>query len=283
MSIGIIGSGYIGYNLAAHLHALGADVATFSRTPAKVHWVHEVDLHQARITFKKSEVVVVCSGNTNKPGITYESEKTRTLEIAQLLDHANLRKLIYVSSGAVYGNCDKPMAEIDTCKPLTNYGKIKLGVENDFLSLFKSRAVIARLSNPYSSLYTNGIFSSFIQATKSKNIFNLQGDLTDCRDYLSILSASEMLTSLSLQNNRENIYNACSGVSLTLGELRQVMQDASQIEVQSSSLKNRRQEDVPRTIMDSSRIHEEFNLGRISKAALLADLKSLLLEMLSRE
>ena len=56
-------------------------------------------------------------------------------------------KVILISSSAVYGNHKHIFSENDECKPITNYGRSKLNIENTYLEKLHDNIAILRLGN----------------------------------------------------------------------------------------------------------------------------------------
>ena len=85
----------------------------------------------------------IVTQNINQLG---EIERFHSL-IAQKLSYLSVGKVILISSAAVYGNHKHIFSEYDECKPISNYGRSKLSIENTYLEKLHDNISILRLGN----------------------------------------------------------------------------------------------------------------------------------------
>jgi nucleoside-diphosphate-sugar epimerase len=157
-------------------------------------------------------------------GVTRPHSGNETDELAStsgLISHFNFPKkmrIVYVSSGAVYGECSIPKTERDIPKPSTLYGNSKLKAENNLRSRFGNQVTSLRVGNVIDADKPYGIFSLLNLAIEKRSL-ELFGDPSDCRDYIGIADFLMAITNLISQDSPQPVMNVGSGKSLMLSEL----------------------------------------------------------------
>src|ERR1700739_2240276 len=142
------GAGYIGSICAAQLLARGFSVIVVDNLstgiaeslPSGVHF-YEADigdrstmrrilLHcQVEIVFHFAGKALIPESVSN-PGLFFDSNVASGVALLEELRRANVRKFIFSSSAAVYGNPKSlPIVEDNRTEPLTSYGESKLMFE----------------------------------------------------------------------------------------------------------------------------------------------------------
>lgn len=101
-----------------------------------------------------------------------------------------IKQIIYLSSAAVYGLNQKKIKirENKKTKPITVYGKFKLYAEKyikKLSSINNFNYVIFRLFHIYDD-YGNNLIKSILESKKFKKKFTVNGDGTQCRDFLHV-------------------------------------------------------------------------------------------------
>ena len=88
-------------------------------------------------------------GNLN-PNITYDINHNGTVNLLNLANKSNIKKLIYMSSASVYGYSGKVSHEDSEVNPLTEYSKAKYKNENYILGKrFNFETIILRNSTAF--------------------------------------------------------------------------------------------------------------------------------------
>lgn len=140
--------------------------------------------------------------------------------------------IVIVSSSAVYGQnpAQMPLTEQHQPAPLTIYGVSKLAVE--MLAMQHQRAynlqtVVVRpfnLTGPgeHASFVTSAFARqiALIEAGKQPSVIKV-GNLTSARDFTDVRDAVSALATLAEWGQPGEVYNLCSGVSVTIGDLLQ--------------------------------------------------------------
>lgn len=216
MKIGVIGLGHIGYPIASHLHSLGHEICSWTRTKKNVPWVNSIQLDKS-IEFD-FDVIFLASG-ASRPNLGDANlELKSTLNLVSNFDIPKMTKLFYISSGAIYGECETPQSESSVPNPTTDYGKAKLQAEEALFARFGDQLSVLRVGNIIDEKNPYGIVAHLTSAIEKGSIEFL-GRPSDCRDYLAIsdfLKCIRQITDLSFASR---IMNIGTGVSISLQQI----------------------------------------------------------------
>lgn len=145
-----------------------------------------------------------------------------------------VRRIVFASSAAVYGNNDAlPLLEEADCRPLSPYGEAKLASESLLTTFGRSRsgttAVAFRYFNVYgprqdpSSAYS-GVISRFAAALKRGESPTINGDGEQTRDFIAV---ADVARANALAATKEDIptavFNLCTGHATSLNFLLKTM------------------------------------------------------------
>jgi UDP-glucose 4-epimerase len=133
--------------------------------------------------------MVVGAGATR---VDLENGLIATHSVLEAMKVAGVRKLLFASSGAVYGDIARPPAseEYGPLLPVSLYGACKLGAEgliSAFCSLFEIEAWVFRFGNVLGARMSHGVIYDFIKKLKD-NAEQLQilGDGTAEKNYILV-------------------------------------------------------------------------------------------------
>ncbi|MCF7799427.1 UDP-glucose 4-epimerase GalE [Candidatus Babeliales bacterium] len=180
--------------------------------------------------------------SVKKPKDFYENNVIKTLNLLDTMLKYNVKKFVFSSSCAVYGNPIKlPLDENHPTNPISPYGKNKLIVEfalQDYFNAYNLQYVSLRYFNAAGALPTIGlgeqhnpethIIPLILRAIKNKKIFKIFGsnyntpDKTCIRDYIHVLDIAQahVLALKYLENTaRSNIFNLGTGHGYSVKEM----------------------------------------------------------------
>ena len=247
--IGVLGLGHVGLPIARSLHVRKHEVFSWSRTLVSHPWTHSTSLETMRQ--RKLDCLIVASGSVRPRFGDHISEVNSTIDLIPESLRQENTKILYVSSGAVYGECSTPKSENDTIVPTTTYGKAKAYAENEFSKVFKDRFSSLRVSNVIDWNMPYGILAMAKKA-KEIGVLDLFGESEDCRDYIDIDDLCLMIATILELNSTENVINLGSGVPISLGDFRETFCNFfPNVEVRWNPA---REFDVARTLLDVSKI-----------------------------
>jgi nucleoside-diphosphate-sugar epimerase len=222
MKIGVIGLGHIGYPIASHLHSLGHEVHSWTRSKKDVSWKNSVQLDKSiELNF---DVIFLASGasrpNLGDPNLELES----TLKLVSNFSIPTLTRVVYISSGAIYGECEIPQSESSVPNPITDYGKAKLHAEKALFSRFGDQLCALRLGNIIDEINPYGIVAHLSSAIE-QGFVELFGEPTDCRDYLAISDFIKCVQQITDLTFAPRIMNIGTGKSISLQQMSDLLQD----------------------------------------------------------
>ncbi|MFP2997931.1 GDP-mannose 4,6-dehydratase [Spongiivirga sp. MCCC 1A20706] len=216
--------GFTGFHLEKEMTSLGYEVygSTFTKPNKKNHFrcdilkkkefatiIGEMKpdflIHLAAISFVASEDISQIY-NTNVIG---------TLSIFEVLEELNIapKKIIIVSSAAVYGNIGTILSE-DMCpKPVNHYGNSKLVMENMVANYFKKFNVI--ITRPFN--YTgerqesNFLVPKIVKHFIEKKPFIELGNLDTFREYNNVKFLTKTYIKLLNSEFKSGVVNIATG------------------------------------------------------------------------
>ncbi len=146
---------------------------------------------------------------------------TRVIDFAA---HVGCKRMLYVSSGAVYGKQPPELEQIPEsfpCNPISAYGKGKLIAENLCLSSGVN-CVIARcfaFVGPSMPLNAHLAIGNFIGSCLKNESIEIEGDGTPLRSYMYASDLAEWLMVVLLMGNEGEVYNVGSDVAISILDL----------------------------------------------------------------
>lgn len=142
----------------------------------------------------------------------------------------NVKKFLFASSAAVYGDNKNKVSERSICKPVNYYGKTKLLFENYLLNQkTKIDIIIPRFFNIISEERQSNNIKSFInnlaKSIQNKKTFYVNGNNFSTpdgfchRDFIDIKLLVKYVLKLLKINKRKMIVNIGTGKSISIGEI----------------------------------------------------------------
>ncbi len=166
--------------------------------------------------------------STEDPAMDAELNVLGTIRVLKAARDAGVRKFIFISSAAVYGNPRYvPVDEGHTTVPLSIYGASKLAAEQfvqAFGSTFGQGWAIVRPFNFYSpradpkSPYS-GVITKFTESAKAGVPMRIEGDGSQTRDFLHAADVARMVRAVMESDIDATIWNAGSGRGTSIAEL----------------------------------------------------------------
>ncbi|HLQ18032.1 MAG TPA: NAD-dependent epimerase/dehydratase family protein [Tabrizicola sp.] len=236
------GCGFIGSHVVDQLVANNHDVRVLARRPEAarppVPGVEYVwgDLRDAA---QVSQAVVGCdsvvhlvsattsASGDRDPQFDVEQNLLTTLSLLDVLAKADVRRLVYLSSGGtVYGPTTVvPTSETHPLRPIGSYGIVKVAVEGYIQSFARTRGlkpIIIRPSNAYGERQgrngADGSVSVLLRRALTGDPFEIWGDGSVVRDYLHVTDLARLCV-LSAESSVTGIFNAGTGVGTSLRAL----------------------------------------------------------------
>jgi len=160
----------------------------------------------------------------NKP---YESFQTNVLGAYNYIEasrHNNIKRFIFASSGAVFGDTKPPLKETNPRIPISPYGSSKLTIETfceTYSNVFGLNTTILRFSNAYGpySLHKQSIVSKFINNILNKKAIVVNGDGSITRDYIYVSDICNAIYKSIKDTSGVKTYHVGTGKETSIKEL----------------------------------------------------------------
>ena len=246
------GAGFIGSHLAEHLLAAGNSVrvldnlSTGKRENLPAHPQLEFvqgDIRDKRLVSESAHgvdaivhlaAVASVQASVDDPTGTHETNFDGTLYLLEAARKENIRRFLYASSAAVYGdNTRLPLVEEEILNPLSPYAADKLageyylrfyhakfGIETTAFRFFNIFGPRQDPSSPYS-----GVISIFIERVSRGEPVTVFGDGRQTRDFVYVGDLVKLLAqALSGTQTAGQVINVGRGKQCSLLELLAVLE-----------------------------------------------------------
>jgi UDP-glucose 4-epimerase len=246
------GAGFIGSHLAEHLLAAGNDVrvldnlSTGKRENLPAHPQLEFvqgDIRDKRLVSESAHgmdaivhlaAVASVQASVDDPTGTHETNFDGTLYLLEAARQQNIRRFLYASSAAVYGdNTRLPLVEEEILNPLSPYAADKLageyylrfyhakfGIETTAFRFFNVFGPRQDPSSPYS-----GVISIFIERVSRGEPVTVFGDGRQTRDFVYVGDLVKLLAqALSGTQTAGQVINIGRGKQCSLLELLEALE-----------------------------------------------------------
>jgi UDP-glucose 4-epimerase len=240
------GAGFIGSHLAERLLQDGHEVrvldnlSTGRRENLPTHPRLEFVEGDIRATGAMSAVagidaiyhlaaVASVQASVEDPRGTHETNFVGTLNLLEAARQHGVRRFIYASSAAVYGDtADLPVSEEAITKPLSPYAADKLAGEH-YLDFYGRKYGFAGTAFRFFNIYGprqdpsspySGVISVFVDRMRENRAVTVFGDGRQTRDFVYVGDLAELLASaLSNEHAVGQVLNVGRGVECSLLEL----------------------------------------------------------------
>lgn len=232
---------------------------------------HKVDLVKEKICtyFKDVDVVWHLAAN---PDVKAALKNTRvdidqnilaTYRVLEAMRKSNVKKIIFTSSSAVYGEANKIPTPEDygPLMPISLYGASKLSCEvliSAYCHTFDMDAVILRLANIIGPRSAHGVIFDFIVKLKENpNELEILGNGNQKKSYLYIYDCIDaMLIAAERAKNQVEIFNVGSEEWVTVKEIAKIVCEELKLNPKFRFTGGKRgwKGDVPAMLLDITRI-----------------------------
>ena len=164
------------------------------------------------------------------PGLSFDINARGTFNVFEAARKAGVRRVVYASSAAVYGNNEQlPLSESYTPIPLSPYGLDKLYTEHLgalYQSLYEQQMVALRYFNVFGprqdpkSPYS-GVISIFVDRLRAGTVPTIHGDGGQTRDFVYVgdIVQANLRAMLAESNAGFQVFNVGCGRQTTLNQL----------------------------------------------------------------
>ena len=179
--------------------------------------------------------------SVKNPVPTHEVNVTGTLNVLEEAVRRGVKRFVYASSTAVYGELNPlPLNEDCPPRPVSPYAASKVSAEfycKAFYGSYGLDAVVLRYFNVYGPRQErnpySGVITRFLSNASSGEPLVIYGDGEQTRDFVYIDDVVDA-TMLALEGGSlaDEIFNVCTGKPTAINELAQVVKEVSGRDVQ---------------------------------------------------
>ena len=245
---------YKEYNLN-YIHFIEADIRSFTIKDINFDYI----IHAATPASEQLE--------KENPDEMYSIILDGTKHIINITKNMDIRKLLFTSSGAVYGEQYEYINSFDEDydgNPITYYGKAKKISEQLFLEtdLNISIARCFAFVGPYLNLNIHFAIGNFIRDVINNEDIIIKGNGTPLRTYMYTADLVLWLLTIMLESDNKKIYNVGASEAISILELAQkVSHSIPSYNGNIRILTNFNESDkINKYIPNNTRIKEELNL-----------------------
>jgi len=181
--------------------------------------------------------IIDVNESIKRPDLTNEVNVTGTVNLLRSCVENKIKKIIALSSAAVYGNPTQlPITEETMTNPISPYGASKLAMEHyiqAFSHSFEINSIILRVFNVYGpnqSDYYAGVITKFLNKISQDKSPIIYGDGSNTRDFVSVEDVVDSIHKSidNIQGKKGNYYNIASGKPINIKDLANLMISISQ-------------------------------------------------------
>ncbi|MEK7497059.1 MAG: NAD-dependent epimerase/dehydratase family protein, partial [Patescibacteria group bacterium] len=143
-----------------------------------------------------------------------------TVNLLQAVKDLKIKKFLYVSSCAVYGESRLPAKENTVINPSIFYSLSRATAEsyvNFYAQNFGLPTVVVRLTNVYGPRQTAGTIPRWLRSLDKNEPLILEGKGEQIRDYLYVTDAANGL--ISALQKLQGVYNLSTGEAISMREI----------------------------------------------------------------
>ncbi|QHE53638.1 NAD-dependent epimerase/dehydratase family protein [Pontibacillus sp. HMF3514] len=173
--------------------------------------------------------------SVDNPGKDADTNISGLLHVLHLSSKYNVRKFLFSSSAAIYGDQDlSPISEETKCRPLSPYGLNKLLGESYckyWYEMYGLETMCLRFSNVYGprqgASAEGGVISTFLKKMGKRDAITIYGDGEQTRDFIYVKDVAEALYRSAL-SDATGSYNLSNNTSVSINQLIKILSAISQ-------------------------------------------------------
>jgi UDP-glucose 4-epimerase len=217
------------------------------------------------------------------PALTFDINVNGTLNLLKASADCGVKRFIYASSCAVYGNIEKlPIKEDFPAKPESPYGVSKLTAENYARKYFEDyglETVCLRYFNVYGPRQAyndySGVITQFLHRIRQDLPLVIFGDGKQTRDFVYVEDVAEAnVLALKCGKAAGEVFNIGTGVATSINQLAETLLEIMNKRNGKILHDKARKGDIRHSVADISKAKEK--LGYNPKVPLRNGLKKLL-------
>lgn len=277
------GAGFVGSHLVSSLAEKDYEIIIFDNlsvgTLDRIPQKENITFYKGDITDKNAlldagknvdvivhlAAIVSVSVCENNPDLCSRNNIAGTQNIFEVAKELQIKKVIYASSAAVYGNLNSSsITETDEVHPISQYGISKLENEK---TAEKYEDTISSIGLRFFNIYGPGlnmanaypsVLIAFFQKIKQNEALTIFGDGKQTRDFIHVTDiAQAIIRSIEAETSGSHVYNVGTGTETSIIDLAEKIK--SFIPETEISFQPKRDFDIEQSCADISKIKKELN------------------------
>jgi len=176
------------------------------------------------------------SASVTDPYLTHDVNVTGTLNVLHSAVKSGIRKLVFASSTAVYGDVKAlPVNEATVLKPISPYAASKAACEaycNAFTGCYGIETIALRFFNVYGPRNENspysGVITKFLRKALNDEALTIEGDGEQTRDFIHVNDVAQAIVlALECKGVSSGAFNVCTGLPTSINTLVSSLQIAT--------------------------------------------------------
>jgi UDP-glucose 4-epimerase len=183
-----------------------------------------------------STAIVDVAASVTNPELTHDVNASGTLNVLRAAANNGVKKFVFASSTAVYGDTETLPAKEDTAlRPLSPYAASKAAGEaycNAFAVCYGINTVVLRFFNAYGPRNENspysGVITEFLKKALNDEPLRVEGDGKQTRDFIHVNDVTDALVQ-ALENDglKADVFNVCTGVPTSINGLADALREVT--------------------------------------------------------
>lgn len=206
---------------------------------------------------KCSSIIHLAGVFSNNFDELYQANVITTRNLVDSALKHNVEKLIFTSTGGIYGSATEPWRENDSPTPDTLYGLSKLYAEL-YIKFAGINYVILRFPNVYGPGSNKGVISNFINQIKTQGDIVILGDGKQKRDFLHVHDACTAIEKALNSDFEKEIFNV-SNKNYSLNEVAEILKKLSRQEIEVVHKAADKNNKLLNLSLDTSKIQTQLN------------------------
>ena len=185
--------------------------------------------------------VIDVSASVVDPISTNEINVVGTLNVLQAAKNKGVKKLVFASSTAVYGDTKAlPVKEDTILKPISPYAASKAAGEaycSAYANCYDLETVALRFFNVYGPRNENspysGVITKFLRKAVNNEPLTIEGDGKQTRDFIHVSDiARAIMAALESSRLRGEVFNVCTGFPTSVNQLAETIKEVTRRKLQ---------------------------------------------------
>lgn len=211
------GTGFIGSHLAKALEDQNVTLYSIEKG------LDILNREVLQKTMKEQDIVFHLAAETNinaKSVRIFDVNTKGTLNVLNSVMNSNVKRMIFASSAAVYGNIETKCSEDMACEPISVYGASKLASEN-YINAYSESYGISAVSLRFFNVYGmrgHSVVNKFLENIFKGEKLDVFGDGTKSRDYIHVNDVVRA-SLIAMKSKLKGVFNIGTGISTSVNDL----------------------------------------------------------------